>query len=274
MSDESAPRNLPAVRRTLDRAALERVLARASELQATGGESYDHLSEEQILELGAEVGISATHLRQALAEERTAVTLAEPSGALDKHFGPTFASAARTVWGKPADVLAVLDLWMQREECLKVKRRFGERVVWQARKDFLGNIKRGLDFQGKGYALTKAEDVSATVVAVDANRTLLRLDADLGRERSGRILGASVIGTIGAGATGIGFVLGVFAPVAVLPVMLAAGAGYLNARGHRESVEKVQLALEQILDRLEHGEKEKPTLLGMLQAAARSALSD
>ena len=49
----------------LDRAALERVLARATELQAHLADTPDHLTEKQLLELGSEVGISADHLKQA-----------------------------------------------------------------------------------------------------------------------------------------------------------------------------------------------------------------
>ena len=58
---------------TLERGAMERVLARASELQALGADAPEGLTEAQLLELGKEVGISSEHLRQALAEERTRV---------------------------------------------------------------------------------------------------------------------------------------------------------------------------------------------------------
>jgi hypothetical protein len=67
--------NLPVPTSKLDRSAMERVLARAAELQAGSGEPEEALSEEQILELGKEVGLSPQHLRQALAEERTRVSV-------------------------------------------------------------------------------------------------------------------------------------------------------------------------------------------------------
>ena len=57
----------------VSRLALERVLARAAELQGAAGddsESREALTEGQIVELGKEVGLSAPFLRQALAEER------------------------------------------------------------------------------------------------------------------------------------------------------------------------------------------------------------
>ena len=64
----------------LDRTGLERVLARATELQAAVGDRPESLSEQQLLELGSEVGIAPEHLRQALAEERDRGLLPEESG--------------------------------------------------------------------------------------------------------------------------------------------------------------------------------------------------
>jgi hypothetical protein len=101
----------------LDRAALERVLARATELQARLADTPDELTEKELLELGNEVGISADHLRQALAEERTRVVLPEETGVVGSWFGSTMAGASRVVRGKPAEVLATIDQWMQRQEC-------------------------------------------------------------------------------------------------------------------------------------------------------------
>ena len=120
----------------LDRGALERVLARAAELQSGSGEPEEVLSEEQILELGKEVGLSAQHLRQALAEERTRVALPPDEGGLSaKLLGGARVGASRTVPGKPRDVLEAIDVWMQRQECLQVKRQFADRIVWEARRD-------------------------------------------------------------------------------------------------------------------------------------------
>jgi len=52
------------------------------------------------------------------------------------------------------------------------------------------------------------------------------------------------------------------------PVAVAAPVSFAAARGsHRRTVERAQLALEQVLDRLERGEAGRPpTLLSMLSA--------
>ena len=258
--------NLPA--RPIDRAALERVLARAAELQATGaGEGSEALTERQLIEIGKEVGLSETHLRQALAEERTRVAFPEDAeqGWLDRVAGPSITHATRTVRGTPAEVLAALDQWMQREECLVVKRRFGDRIVWEARRDIVGQIKRGFNVSGRGYHLTRADDVGATVVPVDAAQTLVRLDASLGGSRASRVKGG--VGLIGAGVVSAAVIAGVilappFAALAAIPALASAGGAAALVRQHAQLATRVQLALEQVLDRLEHREM-RPPLLGL-----------
>jgi hypothetical protein len=254
----------------LDRAALERVLARAAELQAESGEPAEALSEQQILELGTEVGLAPQHLRQALAEERTRVGVPAPtSGLLSQLLGPGIISATRTVRGSVAPTLAQLDDWMQREECLRVKRHFPDRIVWEARQGFFDAMRRGLNVGGRGYVLSRAHDVSATVVPVDGDRVLVRLDADFGSHRSAVAgQGATLVG-LGAVSSGVAVLLGVMLPVAVVPAVAAGAIGYYQARRrHARTLTRAQLALEQVLDRLERGEIPRPSLLGAIAAAA------
>ena len=103
----------------LDRSALERVLARAAELHAHALEPTDNMSEGQLVDLGKEVGINAEYIRQALAEERTRVTVPEQRGVVGEAFGPAVVTASRIIPGSPAQLLGQLDLWMQREEGLR-----------------------------------------------------------------------------------------------------------------------------------------------------------
>jgi hypothetical protein len=261
------PARVPA---PLDRAALERVLARAAELQGETGEPAEALSEDQILELGVEVGLSPQHLRQALAEERTRVGAPPPaSGVLGRLVGPAVVSSTRTVRGSPASTLAQLDDWMQREECLRVKRHFPDRIIWEARQGLFDTLRRSLNVGGRSYVLSRAHEVSATVVPVDGERSLVRLDADLGTHRSSVAgQGATLVG-LGAAASGVAAVLGVLVPVAVVPAIAAGAIGYYQARTrHARALARTQLALEQVLDRLERGELPRPSLLGAIAAAA------
>ena len=266
-TSSDVPAKMPA---KLDRAALERVLARAAELQAESGEPAEALSEQQILEVGTEVGLSPQHLRQALAEERTRVGGPPPgSGVLGRLVGPATVSSTRTVRGSVASALAQLDDWMQREECLRVKRHFPDRIVWEARQGLFDAVRRGLNVGGRGYVLSRAHEVSATVVPVDGERALVRLDADLATHRSSVAgQGATLLG-LGAASSGVAAALGVLVPVAVVPAIAAAAIGYYQARArHAGALARTQLALEQVLDRLERGELPRPSLLGVIAAAA------
>src|ERR1700755_3316247 len=97
----------------------ERVLARPAELQGTAAdtESSEQFTEEQLIELGKEVGLSAQNLRQALAEERTrSVAPEDEHGLAASVFGPSRVTAVRTVPGRAGDVLEGIDAWMQRQE--------------------------------------------------------------------------------------------------------------------------------------------------------------
>ena len=266
-----ASASVPA-RRPIDRAALDRVLARAAELQINAGMPAEGaLTEEQLVELGKEVGLSPEYLRQAVAEERTRVAAPTESGIMGTLFGPSVASAMRVVPGQPEQVLAALDRWMDKEECLQVKRRFADRIVWEARRDIVGSIRRGFNIGGRGYHLSRADDVAATVLHAEPGRALVRLDATLGDARGQRVAGS--VGTItgGAAVAGVLAVLGVMLPVALVPAIVALPGAWLIARGHSETVHRAQLALEQVLDRLEYGELDARSqgLLSMINPPRR-----
>ena len=256
----------------LDRGALERVLARAAELQVGSGEPEEVLTEEQILELGKEVGLSAEHLRQALAEERTRVALPPDRGGLSARLlGGARVGASRVVPGRPRDILDAIDSWMQRQECLQVKRQFADRIVWEARRDLVGTIRRAFNVGGRGYALARAFEVAATAVPVDASRTIVRIDADLSAFRSSLARQSAGVTALGMAAGGVMVALHFAIAAAAAPVVLVGAGAFYAARGlNSRTATAAQLALEQLLDRLERGEiaKPQPSILSVLAAAA------
>jgi hypothetical protein len=277
MADEKS--SLPAKQPLLDRQALERVLARAAELQGAGAmpDSSDLLSENQLREIANEVGLSSATLNQALAEERTRVNVPEERGLIAQIAGAGFASATRTVPGAAREVLASIDAWMQREECLQVQRRFSDRITWEPQRGLFGKIRRTVNLSGRGYYLVDAKQVSATVLPVDESRVVVRLDADIHQSRSRRVgLGGLLVGAggVAGGLVGLGLVVAhlpllIAAGVAVLPFAGGTAGAYRVARSHRSVLSSVQLALEQVLDRLEHGEFNRPGILGAMAARPR-----
>lgn len=286
MPDELTPRERPAPPapiKALDRTAVERVLARAAELQAGQLDTGEtQLTESQLLEIGREVGLSPQHLRQAMAEERGRIVLQPDEGWAGRLAGPAQAAAARTVAGSPERVMRLLLDWMQLEECLQVKRRFPDRTTWEPRRDFLGSVKRSFNIGGRGYMLARAEEVGATVLAVDDDRTLVQLNADFSPSRRARVAGAGATAAGGVIAGSAPLVLGaalipdptfIFYGVATLVAAIGAGGGVLGglgvARTHRQVIMRAQLALEQILDRLEQSDDRDRPRTRVFDAAER-----
>src|SRR4029079_6761667 len=273
MPDSPVPSRPPT---PLDRSALERVLARAAELQGKTGDSGDpaeEFTEDQLIELGKEVGLTPQHLRQALAEEQTRSVLPEEEGGVaSRLFGPARISAARTGPGRAADILGAVDTWMQRQELLIVKRHHAERIVWEPRQDFLVGVKRALRVGGRDYILSRAFEVSATAIGVDDQRVHVALEADFRTQRRSAVAqtGAGVV--FGAAIAGSLLVIGAVPIVAFAPALIAPALGVTGARVmHNHVVTRDQLALEQLLDRLERGEFSKrgaESLLGAIVAAA------
>ncbi len=258
---------VPVPRPPLDRPALERVLARAAELQARSGDTAGTMTDEQIVELGKEVGLSPAYLRQALAEERASGGQPDVRGLL---MGTAVVSAERTVRGTAPEVFAALDVWMQKEEWLQIKRQFADRIMWEPRRDLEGNVRRFLNVGGRGYALSKATEVGATVVPADEGRVLVRLDADLRAHRRHALAGIAAATSVGAAAGVIAVALHFALFVVPIPLIGLGGISYGAARAsHGAAMGRAQLTLEQMLDRLERGERaDNPSLLRMLAQAA------
>ena len=238
----------------LDRAGLERVLARATELHAAVGERPESLSEEQLIEIGSEVGIAPQHLRQALAEERGRGLLPPERGAAVVLAGASSVAVARVVNGTPSAVLAALDATMQRDEVLAPRRRFPEKLTWEAQRGLLGGLRRGLSLGGRAYHLAGASEVSASVAAVDSGRVHVRLVASFAETRRRRLeitlvaSGLILLASVPLAMIGVAPLLAVLPPLGVSSALLG-----LVRRQYRRFLESAHVALEQVLDRLEYG---------------------
>ncbi len=255
----------------IDRQTLERIIRRAAELQAAEHEIGDQLTEQQVLELGKEVGLPNRYVRQAMLEERSRLGASEELGFLTRWVGPRRIAAQRTLPGDEPKITRALDYWMTEGELLTVKRRFKHGTSWEARRDFLAAIKRSLGFGGRRYVLSRAQEVIGEVTQLEAGWSLATLSADLSNTRREYVGGG--ISVIGAGGvvTAVGIALGFAIPVAAIPAAVGIVAGAAVAASRRRVVEQAQVALEQVLDRLEHGEIDPDQKTG--GAALRDQLS-
>jgi hypothetical protein len=242
----------------LDRGAMERVILRAAQLQAGGHDLDDGLTEEDLLRLGGEVGIPAAYLRQALLEERTRTAVPGERGVAGWLAGPRWLVAERTIPGSADDVRKTLEHWMATGELLAVKRRFPDQVAWEPQKGAWASIRRSFRAGGRDYRLAEAREVVGQVTEVAPGRSHVRLMADLGNTRREYLAGAGALAVAGGAATGVLLLLGFAEIVAVLPAPAAVLGGAAVARSRVNSLDRFQTGLEQVLDRLEHGEIRVP----------------
>ncbi|MSR07233.1 MAG: hypothetical protein EXR93_09240 [Gemmatimonadetes bacterium] len=240
----------------LDRAAVERVIQRAAELQANERDISEGLTEQELKSLANDVGIPESHFRQALLEERTRSAVPAERGLIPWLAGPRRVGASRTMAGEAHRIEAALQHWMAENELLTIKRRFPQQTTWEAKQGAVASIRRALSFGGHSYVLTRAREVAGQVIPVDSGRCHVQLVADLSNTITARM--STATGFVGAGvaASVVGTLLGVATLVVFAPVIVTGLIGYAVLRTRREEVARVHVALEQILDRLEHGEIE------------------
>ena len=258
----------------IPRTALERVLARASELQTTSGETDERVSDERLLDIAKEVGLDAAHVRQALAEERARLPMTEiETGPLLDRLGPASLGAQRTVPGTPDDLLHRLDAWMPRMESLSTRRRIGDRQSWEPRRDPFGNFLRSFGVGGRRFDLVRVDQLTASVTAIDSARSVVRLEADIaGMRRMQRNQAVALVIALGVLyamiAVPVLFLVSTGAGAGILAGLtaLVGGGGFLGwralRRAYRNAVDRMHLRIEQLLDELEQDRmKEPPNLL-------------
>lgn len=239
------------------------VLRRAAELERkrkgddapTPGSA---LSEQELREIVAEVGLPAEDVERALAELRVGA-LAEGAASpsfLDRFVGPDVLVVERVVRGDVAETLRFVDEFMA-SQAHEVKRDLGDRKIWGPAPGLIAGARRLLDFAGK-ISIPRDVVVEAQVVPApgEAGKVLVRLTLRTGEIRSrrvGRIVGALVTGA----AIGVAGVLAASGAAELITIGAGAGvagAGYAKVRsGYRRTVEGATLGLQRFLDRLEHG---------------------
>lgn len=238
----------------IDRAALERIIQRAAELQTGEREIGDGLTESDVLDLGSDVGIPARYLKQALVEERLRRPAAEHHGLAHWLVGPQHVMAERVVAQSVGEAGASLDQWMTQEEGLATLRRSDQHLRWERQKGFVAEVRISLSAGGRSYILTRADDIAADIEPLEAGYSHIRLTANVERRRIQRIANASFGVFGGAAISGIWLALGFAAPVAAIPIGVAGVLAVPFLRKHRFRNERIRLGLESVLDRLERNE--------------------
>jgi len=266
----------------IDRAALERIIQRAAELQTAERDIGDSLTSDELIALGKEVGIPGRYLQQALLEERTRLGKLGAGGVLERVTGPSQIAAQRVVRGNADAVEAALLEWIDKNELLCVQRQQTGRITWEPLGGIQAAFRRSTAAFGGGkrpFMLSRAATVSATIVPLEAGFSHVALSADTRGIRGEHLgIGAAMAGMGVAGAAAL-VTLGALLPIALLPLPVALGLGYGVMRRYGPALARVQLGLERALDSLEQGtntlQRKLPDnagILGLLADEVRKAL--
>jgi len=267
----------------IDRAALDRIIQRAAELQTGDRDIADQLTPEDVLALGREVGIPNRYLRQAMLEEQARLPDQEQSGLWDRLAGPALVGTYRVIRGDPSSIERSLIRYMEQHELLALQRQQPGRITWEPLGGIPAAIRRSTAALGSGtrpFMLSKVELVTATLTPLEADYCHVALQASVRGMRSAYAGAGAAVVTAGAGATAALLVLSAFLPVAVLPIPVGLGIGYATFRRFRPVAARALLGLERALDDVEGGavrparqlSERAPGLLDLIANEVRRAL--
>jgi hypothetical protein len=234
----------------LDGEALERVIRRATELQAGEHATADGLTTDEVVALGREVGIPPQHLHQALLEERARAGSGE-SGPLDRVAGPGTLQAQRVVQGDTESVADALVAHLEASELFCVQRRQATRILFEPQGGFQAAMIRSGVGRKRPFLLSKASRLVAALTQLEPGFVHVLLSADLRKYRGGYVGGAAAAGSVGVAGTAVLVALGAFFPIALAPLPIGAALGWGIMRQYPTKLERIQLGLERALDHLE-----------------------
>ena len=248
----------------LTRREFDAVISRAAELSSsdTGGGDGE-LSEEELFRIAGEVGLSGTHVRQALDEVRSDVAF---GGRLDRWFGPQFIRATRLVPGDRSELARRFDDFLVGTQLLQSVRRGSEVLMYRPSVDWASQIARAASSQSRKYYIASARSVEVHLQQLEKGRSHVEIIVDPGT-RGDSVGSAVVFGRIGGVASGTmaGWALSALTPVGLavgagvlLAGAVASGAAYRTGASAKKKLQEVKAELEGILDTLELGESLEP----------------
>lgn len=245
--------------RKLSNRDFELVIRRAAELQARQSEEAfggDGISEAEVIRIGRELGLSPENLQRAIAE----TSGEEPEeGMLHSLFGAATVRASRLIAGDAEKVSRTLERYLVEREFLAVQRRFGDRTLFTRATGMIASMGRATSQMFSRSPLLKVDNLEVSFRPLDESGCWLSLASSLRANRTAAAATSFVAG--GSGAAVAGAVLGIaLAPPAALIALPILGASVFGARAYYDHLTKdVEVQLESLLDRLEHGELLAPS---------------
>lgn len=254
----------------ISRRDLPAVVKRAAELAAVEGDAEEAISEEEVVRIAAELGLSERHVRQALFE---GVQEETQLGFLDRQFGTGRIMATRAVPMPPDKARAALEDYLITREYLRVIRRQSATTSYHPADDVVSKVARSVS--RSKHCLSSADAVEMTVRELQPGWSHVRLKAIYPNARKVHVGGAAAgivgIGGLGGAASGVAVSIisgGVLGDPASLALGIATGVGVLGAatatfwtiarNNFRNWRERSLNEANGVLDRLEKGDELKP----------------
>lgn len=236
---------------------LERIIARASHLQhAAGDGAQRRIPEEDVINIGEEVGLSPEYVRRALSEYRTDALLPPPPDEhplLTRLLGPSFTRVRRVIEGDASEVHRAFEYRLEQRESMRPVRRRGTESVWEPNKGIASSIERALDLEGRGYELSQLKSLDVVATPTDDAQCLVTLTADLAEARKEHLSNWSLVLLPLIILTLQAFLTGSLWLLLLVPLMFAGlgGVAYGVQWSMRSKRRRAALLLEGMLDQLE-----------------------
>lgn len=235
---------------------MEAVIRRAVELQESRPDA-EGISEEELLRMGGELGLSPAHLRQAMLEVQRSGEAAE-TGLLHRMFGAASVAASRAVPGEAGAVRERIERYLLDVEFMEVRRRFPNRTLYVRGAGMMAAVGRAtarmstrqqrLDFRVLEVGVEPLEDGFSHVAVV----------TELKGERAGFAAGGLIGGGGGGSAVATALGIAVAPPAALLGLPVLLGMVFGMRAGYRTLLERRRADLETFLDRVQHDELARP----------------
>ncbi len=254
----------------LNRHALEHVIARAVELSFEEADASEEVSEDELIRIAGELGLSARHVRQALYERPPE---AKPEGFLDRNFATDSVSVVRSVPHEQPMTLSRLEDYLVTREYLQLRRRQGANAYFEPADDAFSSIARAFSRPSRRFHLARAQRAYLTVRPLESGWSHVRLEVCYPDQRKRTVGTALTLGTIAGGALGplagfevaqlahslgpIGTVLGVITGVAAASGTISLAWAAAKAQ-YRKFLNRSREEADALLDRLEQGEELRP----------------
>src|SRR5690606_13470967 len=218
------------------------------------------LTEEEVVEIGRQVGLEPAHVRRAMAEVHAESLAPKPpqgNRILDLVAGDARVEVRRVVAGEPTLIQQQVEMLLREREKLSALRRRPTRSVWEASAGIMDRLDRFMNSSGKEYALAETRQVELAVAETEPGWSLVTLAADLSNKREEVLYtagscvgGAAILAAAFAAMEGGGIFFSVVSGVFVGLVSVAVAVPWLRwSVGKRR--ERTAVILEGLIDQVD-----------------------